>query len=371
MNKVVKQTESRESVLSTQVDALLAIRRRLTGILFLALFALAYFAQSLILPIVLGVLIALTFSPLVRSASRLGIPAAFSASLIVIALIYTLGALILVMGGTASTWIDDTPRYTQELRSKLTGVLASMEAVQEVSDEVEDLTTDDDVQQVVIERPELLTSVASNAMSFAMSLAVGLILALFLLASGDLFYVKLVQTFRRMEDKKRALEIVYGIERRISHYLLAITAINAGLGVAITVAMYLIGMPYPYVWGLIAFAFNYVPILGAMAGTIASAAVAILTFDTLSYAVIAPLAYWALTTFEGQFMTPMLLGRRLKLNTVSVFLTLIFWGWLWGIPGALLAVPVLVAVKVIADNFDRLEPLSNFLAGRKEQTVKS
>ncbi len=139
--------------------------------------------------------------------------------------------------------------------------------------------------------------------------------------------------------------------------------------------MYLLEMPYPFVWGLAAFCLNYLPFLGGIIGTLGVGAFAIVHFDSFYYAMLAPIAYQSLTALEGQFLTPILLGARLQLNAVAVFLTVIFWTWLWGIPGALMAVPILVFVKVVCDNVPALTTFGNFLSGRAidpappEQTI--
>ena len=147
----------------------------------------------------------------------------------------------------------------------------------------------------------------------------------------------------------------------MSHYLLTVTLINFGLGAVIGTAMALIGMPQPLVWAVVAFLLNYLPYLGPIFGAGLSAVVAIVTFDSLAYAALAPALYMIATSIEGQFLTPVILGRRLELNTVSVFVTVVFWGWLWGIAGAFMAVPFLVCLKVICDNVESMATLGNFL----------
>jgi predicted PurR-regulated permease PerM len=197
---------------------------------------------------------------------------------------------------------------------------------------------------------------------------VTLVLALFLLASGDLFYVKLIDAFPRFGDKKRALRIVYGIERNVSRYVLVVTVINIVLGAVIGLGMWVIGMPQPVVWALVAFLVNFLPYIGPLMGAGLALAVAIVSFDHLGQAALAPAIYLTATTIEGQFLTPVILGRHLELNTVSVFVTVVFWGWLWGIAGGLMAVPFLVCVKVICDNVASLNTFGSFLSAATTET---
>lgn len=349
------------------------IRRILLFLAFLAFVMGCFFAKDVLLPIILGLMLALTLSPIVRGAWRVGVPSPLSAALLVI----SLGAGIVAGGyavsGPVSAWMQDAPEMGQQLREKLQGLTESVEKVKEASKEVEGLTEEagnsGQVQKVSIQQPGILNSAVSNAVSTGTTLVVTLVLALFLLASGDMFRAKLVEVLPSLSEKKRALKIVAGVERAISRYLLTITLINAGLGLVVWGLMTLVGVPKAYVWGLVAFLFNYLPFLGAIAGVVLVGIYSVLAFDTLGQAAIAPLLYLAATSLEGQIITPAILGRRLELNTVSVFVTVVFWGWLWGIAGALMAVPFLVIVKVICDNVEAMTTLGHFL-GSADMRIK-
>jgi len=179
-----------------------------------------------------------------------------------------------------------------------------------------------------------------------------------------MFYEKIVHTMPTLRDKKRAAWIAHDIERQLSRYLLTITIINAGLGVAVGLAMWGLGMPSPLIFGIIAFVFNFVPYLGAFVGIVIAAAVALVTFTWLAMPLIVGGVYLALTTLEGQFVTPYFIGRSLRLNSVVVFVTISFWAWLWSAVGMIVAVPLLVALKTFCDHIDGLEPLGDFLSER-------
>lgn len=347
------------------------IRSLLTVIAILGLVIACFFARDVLLPIILGLMLALTLSPVVRWARRAGVAPPITA----VALILTLGAVLAAAGygmaGPVSEWIGDAPELGAQIRDKLEGLFRSVEKVQEASNQVEEFATptgDGAAQTVTLEQPGLLNSAASYAATTATTIAVALVLALFVLGSGDMFYIKLVEAYPRLSEKKRALKIVYGVERAISRYLFTITLINAGLGVVIFLLLWWIGLPNAFVWGIAAFAMNFLPFIGAVTGTVLVAGYALVMLDPVGHAMLAPAAYLAATSLEGQIITPAILGRSLKLNTVSVFTTVVFWGWLWGIPGALMAVPFLVIVKVICDNVDGLRTLGNFL-GSADTTV--
>ena len=344
-----------------------AIRRTLGLILLVLLTIGLYFAKDLILPLLMGLLLALTLSPLVRALQRRGLAPVVTATALITLVGVVIAGAALLFSGPVSSWISDAPQLGAELRQKLQSLAASLEIVQQASSQVDQLTagvSDPDVQRVAMEQPGLLTMAVSNAFSIAATTLVTLVLALFLLASGDMFYVKLIDAFPRFGDKKRALRIVYGIERSVSRYLTVVTGINLVLAVVIGLGMWAIGMPQPGVWAVMSFFVNYLPYVGPLFGAGLAGAVAIVSFDHLGQAALAPIVYLTATSIEGQFVTPVILGRQLELNTVSVFVMVVFWGWLWGIAGALMAVPFLVCLKVICDNVDSLHTLGSFLGAQ-------
>ena len=342
-----------------------AIRRTLGMILLVLLTIGFYFAKEVVLPLVMATLLALTLSPLVRTFHRFGLAPIVTATALILILAMTLGGAALLVSGPVSAWINDAPKLQSELQFKLHSLATSVEVVQKASDQVDKIAAgsiDPEVQKVAVQSPGLLTLAVSNAASVLATTLVTLVLALFLLASGDLFYVKLIDAFPRFGDKKRALRIVYGIERSVSRYLMLVTAINAGLGVVIGLGLWAIGMPEPLVWAFVAFFVNFLPYIGPLLGAGLAGAVAVVSFDHLGHAALAPVIYLTATSIEGQFITPVILGRQLELNTVSVFVTVVFWGWLWGIAGALMAVPFLVCLKVICDNVVSMNTLGSFLS---------
>src|SRR5436309_600589 len=183
----------------------------------------------------------------------------------------------------------------------------------------------------------------------------------FLLASGDLFLRKLISALPRLADKRRAVEIARQIENDISAYLLTITMINGGLGLSVWGAMALLKVPNPLLWGVTAWATNYIPYLGAMFMYCVLTMVGFLTFDTVGHALLVPAAFGVCNILEAYLVTPLVLGRRLTLNPVVIFLALTFWGWLWGVTGALLAVPIMVVFKIFCDHSEPLAPIGEFL----------
>ncbi len=348
-----------------------AIRRLLTGIFIIVLFAATFFARDLLLPLVLAILIVMTLSPIVRSLEKLGIAPAVTAVALIVVISAILAVASYLLSGPMAQMIHDAPAISAEIRWKLRDILDQIAVLRDMASRMGTFGTDSasPAAQVVVADSGLLQGMLTSVAQAGSSLIAALILSVFVLSSGDFFLRRLIEAVPRLTDKKRALTIVRDIERQISRYLASITLINAILGLSIGVGLWLIGMPYAYLWGIGAFLLNFIPFLGAVVGTTLVAAIAIVTFDSVGHALLAPLIYFFCTSIEGQFITPTLVGRRLELNTSAVFITVVLWVWLWGVPGALLAVPILVLVKVICDNVDGMRSFGLFIGTEPVRTV--
>ena len=334
--------------------------------------ALAY-AQTFLTPILLAFVLTLVFSPARRFLERLGLPSALAAGLIMLGLLSTLAVVVFLLAQPIRQWSADAPEIGARLEERVRDIRASFggnedgASIQEVVDKVSEAaapTTDDDVEEVIVRERGTLSVLASTAPAVAVQIILTLVLLFFVLASGDMFYEKTVHVIPRFREKRRAIKIAREIERKISSYLLTITIINAGLGLAVGLAMWGLGMPDPLLFGVAAMLLNYIPYVGAIVGASLALVVGLLTFPDTGQAIAPALAYYALTSFEGQFVTPYFVGRNLKLNTVVVFIAVAFWAWLWSVVGMLIAVPLLVIVRVFCQHIPALEPFGDFLSAR-------
>ena len=351
-------------------DLLQATRRTnriLSGILLVLVGAAFYAAAAFFMPVVLALLLALTLSPLVRWLHRRGMGEGIAAALVVLLLAFGIGGTFAALSTPFANLVDDAPNMATEVREKFEQIRAPLETVTDVAEQVDDATGGEaGVQQVTVQQPGILSQVAGSALSIITTTAIVIILTLFLLASGDHFSEQIVKSFGTLPDKKRALRTVRDVEGEISRYLLTITIINACLGVAVGTAMWLLGMPTPVLWGVLAALVNFLPYIGSLVGIAIVAVVSLATFPTVGAAILPPLAYFACTAVEGQFVTPTVVGRRLRINTVAVFVAVAFWSFLWSIPGALMAVPILVFLKVLCDNVEGLHGLGRFLSAEAD-----
>lgn len=341
-------------------------RPYIIGIFIILVVQCLYLGKEFLTPVFLAFLLSTTLAPVVRLLTRWHIPPAVGATLLIAGAAFLFLLLGYVTSGPIAAMIADAPQIGHVLKLKLIGLRQSLQGALEATTQLESVTSemsDSAAQKVVVAQPGILTRAAGNLLSAGTTIAITFVLSLFLLASGNLFYQKIVQSFSRLSDKKKVLRIVYNIEGEISRYLLAITVINIMVGIFIGCGLWIIGIENPLVWGVLAFLLNYLPYIGALISIVLVGAISLVTFTNPLYSLLAPGLILFSHVVEGQFLTPMFVGRRMELNAVAVFISISFWSWLWGFIGALMAVPILVVIKVIADHVEGLKPLGNFLSG--------
>ncbi len=348
------------------------VRFAVIGLFAIAFVYALYFARDFFMPVVLAFLMTLTLTPVVRFLSKRGIPAALSATLLVFFSAATIAVTSYALSGPVADLISNAPSIGRDVTERLSELRKPFDHLLSVSRQVEHLTDaveEPGTQKVVVAQPGILSRAAGTLISAGTSIAITFILSLFLLASGTMFYEKIVQSFATLSEKKRALRIVYDVEREISRYLFTIALINGGLGIAVGLGLWAIGLPNPFLWGIATAILNFLPYVGATLTILCVAAISLVSFDSLSYAMVAPAYVLLCGAIEGHAVTPYILGRRLELNAVAIFIAVAFWSWLWGFVGALIAVPLLVAIKVFCDHFERLHSIGNFLAAQQTITA--
>lgn len=340
------------------------------GLFVLAIFYTIYFTRSLLLPIVLALLFSLIMYPAVRTLKRAHVPESLGAVIVVGSLAGLLGTGLYQLFEPATEWVGKVPRIAEQVERKLWGFRRSVEQVSKAAEKVEALTTvqgaDTRKPQVVARGQSLMSRVWTGTQNALVSILSMLVLLYFLLAWGDTLLRKLVRALPKWPDKRKAVALAHTIQSAMARYLFTITMINVGLGIASGTAMYLLGMPNPVLWGVMVALFNYVPYIGQAAAGIVLSLVAFLTFDDLQQVALVPIVHFTMVTIEGQFLTPILTGRTLTLNPVMIFLSMLFWGWMWGIVGALVAVPILMTFKIFCDHIVSLNGLADFLSGKQE-----
>lgn len=334
----------------------------LGGLLILAVFYTLYFVRQLILPVTIAILLNFLFSPAVRwLKKRLRLPYAVSALFIIMLLITTVTFTIYNLAQPAAEWVSQAPASLRRVEAKLKVLRKPVEEVSQTAQRVEEMAgADDGPQTVRLKEDGLREAILGNTQSVVVGGALVCMLLFFLLAGGDLFLQKVIKVMPTLKDKKMALAISQETERSVSTYLAATTAINVGLGVLTGIAMLIIGLPNPALWGIVGGLLNFIPYIGGLLAVVVLGLAGMATFDSTTHALMPAIAYFGLTNLES-FVTPYILGARLSLNPVVVFLSVLFWGWLWGIPGALLAVPIMATVKIFCDHVQGMAAMGEFL----------
>ena len=301
--------------------------------------------------------------PPVRVLERVGLPAPVGAAIVVLAFVGILIGAGIALAGPTQRWIDDAPRQLTAAQGKLRAVRRSLSRLSHAAQQVQQAASPEE-PGVAPAPPPASPGLAARIFGTTTSLIFGLVevllLLYLLLAVGNLFLRKLLRVVARSE-KAAARTIVEEIKSVIERYVVVLVTINLVQGTIVGLVLWLLGMGNPVLWGVAAFFLEGVPFLGATVMIGALSLVAFTTFDSLGHILLVPGAYLAITTLQNNVVGPMAYGRRLKLNPVAVLIAVMFWWFLWGVPGAFLAVPMVATARVIADHTEGLTTLGEFL----------
>lgn len=321
-----------------------------------------HWAQVVAFPLVLSLLLAQLLRSPVAWLEKKHIPRQIGATFAVLLLVGGVLTAAIELREPAAGWLAKAPRTLSRLEHQLRDVRKPVEEVSRAARQVQKITDIDGDKQgseVQVRPPSdsLLVVVRSVA---ATTVLVVFLLLLILLYGEDLLD-RAISNLNTESQRTRARSIAKQIEHETSRYLLTITVINLILGGLVGLSLYLIGVPSPWLWGVMAAFLNFVPYLGAAAGVTIVGAASLISLEPMSSALMAPAAYALLTVVEGMVITPVVVGRRFAINPLIVFSWLLLWGWLWGIPGALIAIPLLTILKILADHLEPLRPLAVIL----------
>jgi len=315
---------------------------------------------------VLAFVLKLLLQPAVRLLQRVHLPRPVGALLTVFLAMGTLVGVVAGLSVPAANWAAKLPEGIPRLEAHLVVLKNPILALQKVIQQAQEVAENPGQKgSTIAVRPDLGLSGAlyTGTREVLGGLFTTVLVLYFLLVAGDIFLRRVVEILPTFSNKRQAVDISQQVEEDISAYLVTITAMNAAVGVATALAMYLCGLGDPLLWGATAFLLNYIPILGPLLGTVIFLLAGMLSFDSLWWALLPPALYFGLHLLEGETLTPMLLARRFTLNPVLVILSLVFWFWMWGVPGAILAVPLLAILKIICDRLRPLKAFGHFLEG--------
>jgi predicted PurR-regulated permease PerM len=332
-----------------------SLKRGVLAILGLLVLGVCYLAQEILVPLVLALLLSLLLSPVVTLLERaIRMPRVMGSVLTLAAAVAVVifGAISVAQPG--QQWIAHAPATMQTIEQRFRSFREPIRQAQEASKKIEELTQPVTAQTVVSIQPSLLANMATNTPRALGEIAAVLLLVYFFLSSGDGFLRRMVEIAPTLTDKKVVVSIARDVQGEMSRYLVMVSLINFGLGVATAVAMALMGVPNPLLWGAVAAVLNFAPYVGPACTGLVLALVGFTTFETLGHALAVPGVFFLLASIEGQLITPTILGRRLSLDPTIVFVWLLVWGWLWGAIGILLAGPLLACFRIICQHVSSL-----------------
>ncbi|HKT27327.1 MAG TPA: AI-2E family transporter [Dyella sp.] len=325
-----------------------AIRMTLNALLILALLYTVTLIKALIIPLVLAAFIGLALNPIVARGTRHHIPRWLGASVLMVTLMAGIVAGISMLTQPALSWLHSAPSQIRSFVPKLQHLTRPLEAASRAT------------QTLVNGHPTLSAQNPGDVAISAWDVLAGapkvlaavltvLLLVYFFLVYGDLILRRLVEIAPSFGYKRHAVSIVRGIQTEVSRYILTTILINASLGIATAGMLYLLHMPDPLLWGTVAMFANFIPYVGAIVTTATLLFVGLIHFEVLADALLPAVCFAGITAVEGNLITPWILGRRMRVSPIAILIWLLIWGWLWGVPGALLAVPMLTSAKLIAE----------------------
>jgi predicted PurR-regulated permease PerM len=333
-----------QPLVSTQGLSESAGRAATIGIFLLLIGGVLYVGRSILLPIFAAAVVAMTLAPIVRHAQKRGISPWITALAIVACALAALSIAATAMAGPVSEWIARAPEIGATIKERLSVLEPPLAALHELERALfGGNNAAGPAPNIVLPAVAFLTPAAGELLLFFGAM-------IFFLVGQNSFRSHFVAIFSARDAKLRALKILNDIEHNLTGYLTVVTMINATVGAIVTVGAWLLGFPSPVIFGVVAAVLNYVPYVGPAIMVVTLFGVGLITFPSLGHALIAPLAFVLLTTAEGHFITPTIVGRRLTLNPLLVFLALAFWTWMWGPIGAFLAVPLCIVGLVVINH---------------------
>lgn len=339
-----------------------------TALTVLAFLYTIYFARVFLLPIAFALLLTFLLSPVIRALGKAHVPPPLGAAILVLSFVGVVGFAGYGLSGSVQAWITHAPETVRRAGVRIRVLVKPVDQVTQAAEQVEQATagsTATKTPEVVVKGPTLASRFVGTTQALAEGTIEVVLLLYFLLAAGDLFLDKVVKGLPQFRDKRKAVTIARAIESSISTYLLTTAAINVTEGGIVAIAMWAIHMPTPLLWGAMVACLEFIPYIGMSLAVIVLAISGLTTFPSLSHALAAPAVFIGINFVQGNVVSPLVMSKRLTLNPVALFVGLAFWWWVWGIAGALLAVPLLAAFKICCDHVEALGAIGDMLGGRE------
>jgi predicted PurR-regulated permease PerM len=342
-----------------------------------------YFGREVLVPIAFAVLLNAVFRPVVRWLERIRVPTAIGAGVVVLALLGAVAGIAYGLAGPVKEWVRQAPERFEMAGQKLKRVIEPVRQVSSAATKLQHAAQGPTTgpaaagagpaeqsapQPAPAPAPapggaagEAAARFLGTTRQVVSGVVEAVILLYLLLAAGDLFVRKLIKVIPLWRDKQRAERVVEESQAAVMRYLVVTALINAGQAVVVGLVLWWLGMPAPLLWAILTFVLEFIPYLGATVMIALIAVVAFGAFDSVGRILMAPGSYLIITTIQNNLVSPYLYGQHLKLNPVAVLVGVLIWWFLWGIPGAFLAVPIIATIKIVADRTEGFKPVGEFL----------
>lgn len=342
-----------------------------------------YLAASIVLPFVFALIMSLLMITPLRFLHRtLRLPKPLAALMLILIMFLAVGGVATAVSVPATSWLEHTSQNVALLQEKLVFLNGPIDFVQSAYSRIvsffmksqELAPSNNGHTQHDVASPAFFGSwgvtVLYGTRTILVEFFTTILLLFFFLSNGDVLLRRIVEVMPRHASRKRVQKMMAEIERNVSIYLATITIMNGLVGLLNYLQCWLLDMPNPLLWGVLAFLLNYIPIIGPLTGVVIYLFVALSSFHAVIWAFAPPLIYLLIHVVEGETVTPLLLAKRFTLNPVLVISSLVFWDWMWGIGGAFLSVPMLAVLKIVCDHIDRLTPLGHIIGSSDPVTSR-
>jgi predicted PurR-regulated permease PerM len=356
-SSIDESSQSTRIVDSNTPTDLRTIKRAVLGILLFVVLGICSVAQQVIIPLTLALLLSLLLSPAVTLLQRAHLPRALSSMLVLISVITALAGGVTLLAQPAGDWVAKAPATIQSIQQRFRSLREPFRRAEVTTKTLENLTQPTEKATVVSTPMNLLSRVAIGTPRALAAVTAVLLLVYFFLSSGNGFLRRMVEVVPGMTEKKVVVSIARDVQAEMSRYLVMVSVINLAVGAVTAASMALLSVPDPILWGVVAGVLNFVPYVGPTMTSIGLIVVGFTTFNTLGHALAVPGAFLVIAFVEGQLIVPTIIGRRLALDPTAVFVWLLVWGWLWGIPGVLLAGPMIACFRIVCQHVDALKSI--------------
>src|ERR1700676_3133988 len=347
----------------------------------LAIGALFYFAHAVFIPIALAVLLSLLLTAPVEALHRRGLPRSASALLVLVVLASLIGGSVNLLWTPAQSWWASAPQTLKTIENRSRPVARLMNRIEMLSRRAGEIgaaqPSNASLERSVVQsdvggspqHADMAVEILNETRAALVGIVTVTFLVLFLLAGGPPMLARMSAALASDLKSTHTLRVINAVRIEVSRYYASIALINLGLGLSTAAIMMLLGMPNPVLWGAVAAVLNFLPYVGSATTLVLLTVVAFVTFNSIGHVAAVAASYLALATIEGQVVQPLVVGRRLELNPIIVFLALWFGGWFWGVAGIVMAVPTLVSLKVVAQHSRLGRPLTEFLSPEETTAV--